>query len=127
MLLSTPEAGLANSEESIIIGHVEDIFPETCPIFIWKGKRFMKIKYSFEAVDMGDEKILVPVGDGASGVNGVIKMNQEGLVIFNMLKDGLSENQIVEKLQSEYSTDPGILLGYVQSVIETLEKADIIE
>ena len=87
----------------------------------------MKIKYSFEAVDMGDEKILVPVGDGASNVNGVIKMNQEGLVIFNLLKDGLSEDKIVEKLQSEYSTDLGVLLGYVQSVIEILKKADIVE
>ena len=37
----------------------------------------MKLKYTFEAVDMGDEIIFVPVGDKASEVHGVLKLSKK--------------------------------------------------
>lgn len=87
----------------------------------------MRIKYIFESVEMGDEKILVPVGEGASGLSGVVKMNDEGLEIFNLLKDGLSEEEVVDRLSGKYSDNRDTLAQYVRSVTRKLSEAGIAE
>ena len=46
----------------------------------------MKLKNTFESVDMGNEIIMVPVGKSAEQVQGVLKLNAEGLEIMNMLE-----------------------------------------
>ena len=87
----------------------------------------MKLKYSFEEVDMGEEIISVPVGKGAEEIHGVLKLNQEGKEILNLLKDNITEEKIVESLCNKYDNDYETLKGYVKQVINTLRKANLIE
>lgn len=86
----------------------------------------MKLKYTFETVDMGDEKILVPVGEGASNVQGVLRINQEGLDIVSLLKNEITEEQIVENLTDKYEDEKESLIKHVQRVLEELKRQDLI-
>lgn len=87
----------------------------------------MKLKYEFEAMDMGDEIIAVPVGDNASELHGVIKLNKEGFEIFEMIKEGKSEEEIVAALTKKYDNDVQQLTENVRKTINTLQESGIIE
>lgn len=87
----------------------------------------MKLKYTFENVDMGNEIISVPVGDGANNVHGVVKLNKEGKEILELLKEDVTEQQIVSKLMEKYENDRATLEKWVAKVIVTLKKANLLE
>lgn len=87
----------------------------------------MKLKYSFEPVDMGDEIILVPVGKSATIVHGVVKLNREGLEIINMLNSQTSEDDLVKTLTAKYENDRDELVFYVHHVLDQLQKAGLLE
>lgn len=87
----------------------------------------MKFKYSFEFVNMGDEIIMVPVGDGASEIQGVIKLNEEGHKIVQLLMQGMDEDKIVELLGKEYDNGNETIKGYVNKVVNIMKDNNIIE
>lgn len=87
----------------------------------------MKLKYTFENVDMGTEIISVPVGEGANNVHGVVKLNKEGKEILELLREDITEQQIVNKLTAKYENDRATLENWVAKVIETLKNANLLE
>ena len=86
----------------------------------------MKLKYTFEAVDMGDEIVCVPVGEGASEMHGVLKINKEGQEILELLKEETTEEQIVNTLAAKYQNDRTVLIEYVRNTIDSLRGAGLI-
>ena len=87
----------------------------------------MNIKYSFESVDMGNEFILVPVGDNAKQIQGVLRTNEAGNKIMQLLTQGMNEEAAVDALAKEYDNDRETLASYVRSVIGVLRDNHIIE
>ena len=83
----------------------------------------MKLRYSIEMIDMGSDIIAVPLGE----VNGVLRLNKEGMEILNLLEENVSETEIVERLYNKYSNDRGQLQEYVHKVIAVLERHDLLE
>ena len=86
----------------------------------------MIINCAFESVDMGDEFILVPVGDSASNVQGVIKLNSSGKEIADLLFAGLNEKAVVERLSVKYDNDVGEIGKFVAQTLTALEEAGAI-
>ena len=82
----------------------------------------MKLKCDFEIVEMDNEVIAVPIGDGASQVKGVIKMNKSGQEI----KNDTTEEKIVAVLSNRYEDEIQRISGYVHEVVYTMHKADLI-
>lgn len=87
----------------------------------------MKIKYKFESVNMGDEIIMVPVGENAKQVQGVIKANEAGNRIIQLLMQGMDENEVVDSLEKECDNDRATIEGYVCSVITVLQENHLVE
>ena len=87
----------------------------------------MKLKYMFDAVDMGEEIIAVPIGDDAEKIHGVVKLNKSGHEIMEMLKEDISIDEIVEKLASKYENDKDELKDDVVHIVNILKNAGIIE
>ena len=87
----------------------------------------MKLKYSFDAVNMGDEIISVPVGEGADQLHGVIKLNQSGHEILELLKEEITEDAIVDILASKYDNKKEDIRDYVKHIIDILYNEGIIE
>lgn len=87
----------------------------------------MKMKCNFEAVDMGSEVIAVPVGDGADQVHGVLKLNETGLEIIEMLQKDTTIEEIISKLTSKYENDADTIEKYVQDIVELLRSNELID
>ena len=87
----------------------------------------MKLKYTFESIDMGDEIVAVPVGEGADKVRGMLKLNKEGLEILELLKDNMTEEEILKRLSDKYNNDRDTLITYIRKVTSLLKNADLIE
>ena len=86
----------------------------------------MKLKYSFEIVDMGNEIIAVPVGNNADQIKGVIKLNKEGLEIFNLLKVDSSEDSIIHDLIGKYENAPESIANYVHGFVTYLKQQGLL-
>lgn len=87
----------------------------------------MKLKYSFDSVNMGDEIIAVPVGDGAEEMHGVVKLNQSGNEIMELLKEDTTEENIINILASRYENNRKEIKEHVHLVLNKLRDAGIIE
>lgn len=87
----------------------------------------MKLKYTFDAVDMGDETIAVPVGEGADQMHGVVKLNKSGYEIMEMLQEDKTVEDIVDILATKYDNSKEDLKSHVLTVVEVLKNAGIVE
>jgi len=87
----------------------------------------MKLKYTFEAVDMGEEIICVPVGEGAAQVHGILKLNAEGREIIDLLKEETTEDAVISALAAKYENDRATLAGYVRNVLDSLRSAGLLD
>lgn len=61
----------------------------------------MKLKSTYTLVEMAGEYVAVPVG-GTDDFKGIVRLNTSGAEVFRGLQDGLNENQLAERLMSEY-------------------------
>lgn len=88
----------------------------------------MKLKYNFVTNTVADRIIAVAVGDDAEKFNGFIKMNDTGAYIFNMLKNDVTEEEIVASMQGEYEgATLDKLRNTVKEFIARLKESDVIE
>lgn len=77
----------------------------------------MHLKYNFETMELDDRIIAVPVGEGTSSFKGIIKMNETGAAIFELLKTDTTEEAIVKEMEKEYEGDTYQLASDVKSII----------
>lgn len=62
----------------------------------------MKLKYEFVINEVADQKVAVPVGVDLDNFNGFVKMNDVGADIFEILKQDVTVDEIVEKMLKKY-------------------------
>lgn len=86
----------------------------------------MKLITRFESVDMGDEIIAVPVGEGSEKIHGVLKLNRAGVEILDFLVKDISEDEIVEALCKKYDNDRTSLENDVHEAITNLKIAGLL-
>ena len=87
----------------------------------------MKLKYSFELVEMGEEIIFVPVGEGAGAVHGILKLNNQAREILDLLTKETTKEQIVEVLAAKYENDVDSLCLYVERVLVYLQSIGLLD
>ena len=103
------------------------LYSQHALFWIFSKGASMKLRYIFESVSLENEIILVPVGEGSSKVQGVIKLNKEGLEILNLLKEDTTKNAIINYLADKYENDREELSGWVSKIIDVLIGADLID
>ncbi len=88
----------------------------------------MKLKYNFISNEVADKIVAVAVGDDLQKFNGFIKMNDTGAYIFNMLKNDVTEEEIVAAMKKDYSdaTEEEIRES-VNEFVGKLKDADVLE
>ena len=88
----------------------------------------MKLKYNFVTNEVADKIVAVAVGDDMAEFNGFIKMNDIGAYIFNMLKNDVTEEEIVSAMKKDYpdATEQEIR-ETVKDFLAELIKADVTE
>lgn len=87
----------------------------------------MKLKHTFEMMEIDEQKMAVPVGDGADAFHGILKLNQSAAAILELLKEETTEEEMVQKLKEDYDSSEEEIRTYVREYVEELKKAGFIE
>lgn len=62
----------------------------------------MKVSKQFVLRNIADEHILIPTGKAAMEVKGLIALSESGALLFEMLRNDASYEQLLDMLLSEY-------------------------
>lgn len=87
----------------------------------------MRIKYSFEKMELDGDIIAVPVGESASDFHVVLNLNEEAMRIIELLKEDTTEQAIISQLLSEYSDPEEKIQPLVHAYIEQLHREGLLE
>ena len=87
----------------------------------------MKSKYQFEKMELDDQLIAVPVGEAATELHAVLNVNEEAMRILELLQEDITEEEIINKLLSEYECTEEKIKPLVHTFIEQLAKEGILE
>ena len=68
----------------------------------------MKASNQFILRTIADEQLLIPVGEAAISVKGLIALSESGALLYNKLKDGCSRSDLVAALMAEYEVTEAV-------------------
>lgn len=88
----------------------------------------MKIKNGFVVREIAGQYVVVALGQASKIFNGIIKLNESGKFIWDMLAKGAEKEEIVDALLGEYEGVDAALVGAdVDKFINELKGANILE
>lgn len=87
----------------------------------------MKVKEGFVLRSVGKEHVVISIGKAVSVLNGIIKLNDSGVLLWNLLKDGTDKSALVTALQQEYGIDAERAEHDVGAFLATLNRVGCIE
>ena len=86
----------------------------------------MKLKFDFEVMEMDDEMVAVPVGDGSEDFHGVLKLNDSAAFLLEQLKEDVTEDQLVERVLAQYEGDKDEIRAFVKEYVASLSAEDLL-
>ena len=86
----------------------------------------MRLKYTFEIMELDDNMVAVPVGDGSAAFQGVIKLNDTAAAIFALLKEETTEEAVVDAMAKEYDIDRETLASDVHNYLTTFREKELL-
>ena len=86
----------------------------------------MKLKYNFVINEVAGQKVAVPIDCGC-GEQSVIKTNDTGEYILNLLKTDISKEEILNKINEDFEiSSQDELSNWVDAFIEKLKSAEVL-
>ena len=83
----------------------------------------MKIKDGFVLQELIDEYIVVPIGDEADRIHGVIRLNETGALLWNLLtQDDQTEDELVDAMIDKYSISQDMAKADVTDFINLIRE-----
>lgn len=87
----------------------------------------MKIKNDFILRKVADSYVVVPVGKMTLDFNGIINLNETGAFLFGLLQQGADREDLLEKLLTEYDVTPDRAAADIDSFLQKVRDADVLE
>lgn len=87
----------------------------------------MKLKYTFEKMELDGEMIAVPVGESARELHAVLNVNEEAMRILELLQKEIKEEGIVDQLMKEYEGETEEIASLVHAFIDQLRREELLE
>lgn len=87
----------------------------------------MKIKEGFIVRSVAGSNIVVPVGEQTVNFNGIITLNETGMYLWDYLVKGADKAELLEALLKEYDAPADIASKDIDTFIEKLEGAGLVE
>ncbi len=88
--------------------------------------KLYKIKEGFMLRQIGEHYIVVAVGK-ASKFNGMINLNESGAILWQVVKEYHTLDEIVKKMVEKYNIDEKIAYADVTDFLKVLEENGILE
>lgn len=93
----------------------------------WEVITGMKANKDFVLRQIADEYLLIPVGEAAKKINGLMCLTESGFLLFQKLQDTCTREELVQCILSEYDVTAEIAEDDVDQFLETLRRFDILE
>ena len=87
----------------------------------------MKIKKGFIVRKIGGQNVAVAVGEASKEFNGMIKLNETGKFLWDLLEKGALIDELVEKVLEEYEVDESTARADVEKFVENLKELGALE
>ena len=87
----------------------------------------MKLNGNFVLRDIAGESMLIPVGESSGKVNGIITLNESGVVIWNALNEKCDKDYAVLKLTEEFDVDDDTAKVDIDAFIAKISELGLIE
>lgn len=87
----------------------------------------MKIKEGFVLREVAGSYIVVAIGAAAKTFNGIINLNPTSALLWKELEKGASEEELVERLLSEYEVSEQTAKEDVHKFVQKLTEAGLIQ
>lgn len=87
----------------------------------------MKIKSNYILRQISDSWIAMKIGDDVADMEGVLSLNNAGVVLWKCLENGCDMDQLVQALTSEYDVAVAQATEDVREFVEKLRQLDCIE
>ena len=87
----------------------------------------MKIKEGYLLRNIAGESVVVPMGKAILEFNGLIRVNETGAFLWELLREDCDSQKLVDAVVSEYEIDAESARGDIDSFIETLREGGILQ
>lgn len=87
----------------------------------------MKIKEGFALRQVAGTWVVLPLTDATVDFNGMLTLNDSGLILFKMLENNTTREEMAASLTSEYDVAYNDALSDVDAFVEKLKKAGCID
>lgn len=87
----------------------------------------MKIKENFVLRNAADTWVVLPLGEATVDLNGMLTLNDSGVVLWRSLEAGCDKEALVKALTDEYDVSDDIASADVDEFLQVLRKAGCIE
>ncbi|MGN1088955.1 MAG: PqqD family protein [Huintestinicola sp.] len=86
----------------------------------------MKIKDGFIIRKVGGQNVVAAVGKRSLEFNGIIRLNETGLFLWEQLKNDVDEAMLTAALLEEYDIDEACAKNDIAEFIKKLKEADLL-
>ena len=87
----------------------------------------MKIKTGFVLRTVANENVVMAIGQASRLLNGIIKLNGTGVLLWNLLAKGTEKNELVSALQQTYRISCDQAEQDVDAFLATLNRVGCVE
>lgn len=87
----------------------------------------MKANQNFIHREIAGEQLLIPVGEAALKLHGMITVTETGLLLWQTLQNDCTEDQLVAAILKEYDVDEATARKDVAEFVEKLRSLSILE
>ena len=87
----------------------------------------MKIKESFVLRQLADTWVVLPLTDKTVDFNGMITLNESGVLLWKVLETDADTDALVSALTSEYAVEESVARADVEAFLEKLQKAGCLQ
>ena len=87
----------------------------------------MKINGEYVLREIAGEFILVPIGNTAMEMNGMITLNEVGVFIWNKLKDECTREELLREILESFEIDEEHARSDLDEFLQQLEEAHLIQ
>ena len=86
----------------------------------------MKIKQGFVAREIAGEYILIPVGETAMQVRGMISLSESGYLIYQKLQQDCEKVDLIRAVLNEYEVEQSVAEADVEAFLDQLRQLNLL-
>ena len=87
----------------------------------------MRVKEGFVLHNIGEEYMAVATGKAAENFNGIVRSNETGAYVFELLQQETTEDAIVDAMCERYEADREVIQKDVAKIIQQMREAGFLD